>query len=199
MRIFYFVIALLLCCSFSPPEGPAPGRLRYSVLKDGKEIGKIVASRTVQGQKVVYLVQTDMNVKLILTQKVNYTSRSVYEQGRLIHSVAQSYVNGRLHQSCTTTFANNSYQIETNKGNWNHGRPIQYSGTLLYFREPGQIVQVFSEMSGQNNTVKRTSDHAYVLTDSRSKKQNKYLYKSGILEHATINHTLLDLEIQRIN
>lgn len=199
MRYSILFAALALLVSFAPPETPALTKLRYQVLKDGKAIGEIKATQIIQGNQVVYEVQTEMNIKVVLSQKVSYTSKAVYENGALQNANSKSYFNDKLHNSCVTALKGNRYWVKTDKSEFYLNRSITYSGVMLYFREPGSVTNVYSEMSGQENTMRKTGNGQYVLTNSKSKKQNRYWYRGGILDHASINHTLLDLEIQRVN
>jgi len=199
MRYSILFATLFLLVSFAPPETPALTKLRYKVLKDGKAIGEIKASQIIQGGQIVYEVQTEMNVKVVLSQRISYTSKAVYEDGVLQHANSKSYFNDKLHSTCITTLKGNRYWVTTDKDEFYVNRTITYSGVMLYFREPGSTTTVYSEMSGQDNTMRKTGNGQYVLTNSKSKKQNRYWYRGGILDHASINHTLLDLEIQRVN
>ena len=139
-----------------------------------------------------------MNLKILLNQKVNYSSRATYKQGFLHNGSSVAYVNDKLHNSCTTTWKDNRYEIRKDKNIIYHNRRFDYSGTLLYFHEPARTTHVYSEMAGQVNTIRNTGTNLYTLTDTKSKKQNKYRYRNGILEQAHIDHALIDLEIRRI-
>jgi len=70
---------------------------------------------------------------------------------------------------------------------------------MLYFKEAGNIKLIYSEMSGVDNTMSKTGEGQYILTNNKNKKQNKYWYRNGILERALINHSVIDIEIKRIS
>jgi len=199
MRHLILFISFLSLVSFAPPESPALSKLRYQVLKDGKAVGEIRATQIVQGEQIVYEVETQMDIKVLLSQKIRYTSRAVYQNGVLQNANSRSYVNDKQHNACVTALKGNRYWVKTDKDEFYINRSIAYSGVMLYFKEPGNTSLVYSEMSGQENGMRKTGSGQYVLTNSRSKKQNRYWYKGGILDHASINHTLIDLEIQRVN
>lgn len=198
MRLL-LLCTLLLLTTTAHAEVSAVSKLRYKITKDGKEIGYIKAERITEGENLIYEVETKMTIKVVLNQNVNYTSRAVYRGSTLQSSLSKSYVNGKLHQTCKTVFKNGRYFIKTNNNDAVIARDISYSGVMLYFQEPGSAALVYSEMSGYDNKVKKVGDATYILTNSKSGKQNHYWYKGGILDRATIDHLLADLEIQRVN
>jgi hypothetical protein len=199
MRQLLLISTLLVLVFVGLPAQAIAHTLKYKVYRDGKEIGYIRAVRSTQGEQVVYDVETHMTIKVLINQKVDYTSNAVYTNGILQSSSARSWVNDKVHHSCYTTLKGNKYIVKTDKDNLVINRLISYSGVLLYFREPGNVDRVFSEMSGQDNLMRKAGAGYYILTNSKSKKQNKYWYKGGMLDRAFINHTLIDIEIQRVN
>lgn len=198
MRIVLIFLAILLG-AFAPPN-PAINVLKYKVKQDGKDIGDVKATRVIQDGKVIYEVQTNINIKMLGTQKISYYSKATYQNGVLLNSVARSYLNNREHHSCFTTLKNNRYyEVKREDQTRTLQRVVKYSGSALYFSEPSGIQLVFSEMSGQDNLVRKAGEGHYLLSDAKSKKQNRYWYRGGILEKAAIKHSFVDLEIQRIN
>jgi hypothetical protein len=198
MRIVLIFLSLILG-SFAPPETPAVYTLKYKIKHDGKDIGDVKATRLIQDGKITYEVQTNMNIRLLGSQKVAYYSKAVYQNGILHSSIARSYLNDKQHQSCVTTLKNRYYEVKKDKDTRTFTRAVNYSGSLLYFAEPTGHQLVYSEMSGQDNGLKKAGEGYYVLTDAKSKKQNKYWYRGGVLEKAAIKHTFIDIEVHRVH
>jgi len=199
MRPLFSILTLFLLCSFSPPEAPAVAHLTYSILRDGKVVGQIKASRTIQGSKTYYEVETHMEIKVIVTQNIDYSSKAFFQDGVLQSSVSKSYLNQRLHNTCTTVLRGSKYEIKNDNAVSYIKKPVYYSGAMLYFKEPGNTSLVYSEMSGQENHMQKKAVGQYILTNSKSMKQNKYYYKNSFLDRAYIDHSMVDLEIQRVN
>jgi hypothetical protein len=199
MRTLFSIFSLLLLCSFSPPEAPSVAHLTYAVKRDGKVIGQIKASRTIQGNKTYYEVETHMEIKVLITQNIDYSSRAFYENGVLQNSVSKSYLNQKLHNTCSTLLRGGRYEIRNDDALDYRKKPVYYSGTMLYFKEPGNTTLVYSEMSGKENYMHKKAAGQYILTNSKSKNQNRYFYKNSFLDRAYIDHSMVDLEIQRIN
>ncbi|RYZ51175.1 MAG: hypothetical protein EOP49_12310 [Sphingobacteriales bacterium] len=196
---FLLIFLFFSITSFAPPENSGVANLRYLIYQDGKEIGEIKASRWNRDKQTHFEVKTSLNIRMLGSQKVTYSSHAVYQNAHLLQSVARSYLNDKLHHNCQVTLKSNRYEIKRDKNLSYLGRQIGYSGVMLYFKEPNGISQVFSEMTGQDNMMKRTGDGQYTMTDSKSKKQNRYVYRNGQLEKAYINHSFFDLEVRRVN
>jgi hypothetical protein len=197
----HFYVLLYAFFSFLSPPLPETGsttRLQYIVIKDGKRIGEIRATRAIEDNQTIYDVITTLSVKVLLKQDISYSSHSVYQNGILLAANAKSFLNNKLHHKCTTTWKVNKYEIRRDEDKHTLNRQVTYSGAQLYFKEPVGISNVYSEMSGHDNTMVRTGDHNYTLTDGKTRKKNKYMYKGGMLDHAFINHSLLDFEVQRV-
>lgn len=192
------ILLSLMCSSFLAPESNTIRTLKYKILKEGKPIGEVIAVRTLSGDEAEYDVETHMNLKLIINQKVDYTSKASFRNGILQNSVSRAFLNDRPHQSCTTKLRTGGYQVLLDHQEYFLKRQVSYSGTMLYFKEPSNVTLVYSEMSGQDNKMTHQGEGYYVLTNSRNRKQNQYWYKSGILDHAAINSSLVDIEIQRV-
>ena len=195
MRVILLITTLLIS-SFAPPEA-AVHQLRYRVKQDGKDIGEIRATRKFQDNRTFYDVETRLNVKMLGSQKVEYYLKAVYQNGMLLSSTAKSFLNEKLHHTCQTSLKNNRYEIRRDKESHTLSRALNYSGVMLYFQEPLNVHIVYSEMSGQDNFIRKASEGHYLMTDGKSKKQNRYWYRNGQLEKAFIKHTFVDLELVR--
>lgn len=194
MRLLLILLTVILL-----PATCLAVTLRYKVYKGGKEIGQIRAVKSVQGEKTTYVVETQMTVRVLLNQNIFYTSTAVYANGVLQQSEARSILNNKQHHSCSSILRDSRYIIKQNGEELVLNRLVRYSGVLLYFKEPGNNTMVFSEMYGADNTMRKAAAGHYILTDNKSKRQNVYWYKGGILDHAAINHSMMDLTIQRVN
>jgi hypothetical protein len=201
------ILYLLLFTAFTPPpDPPAITKLHYILKQEGRKVGDIYATRSGEETQQTYDVETKMQVKILVKQDISYSSKAVFSGGILQNSIARSYINQKLHHSVTTTWKGSLYEIlvtkkekEKEKDTDVLKRKVSYSGTMLYFKEPVAVGRIYSEMSGQDNLLQKTGEHEYTLTDVKTNKKNKYWYRNGVLDHAFINHTLIDLELRKAN
>lgn len=193
---------LLICCFFffSSFENGSNEilRLKYDILQNGQKIGEIRAKKSIIDGQTDYSLESEMNIKVVVKQLVSYNEQAIYKDGILQKSLFKSYVNNKMHKYCKITWNGSDYEIKKDYEISYHNKSISYSGIMLYFKEPFGITYTFSEMTGSYNKMNRIGEHEYTLTDSQSKKVNKYWYKDGLLSRAYINHTLIDLELKRV-
>lgn len=199
--LLYNILLTFLLSSFdpSPPEAPAVLNLKYILLHNGKQIGEVKARRVTQDNQVVFETSTKMTIKVILNQDINYNTYAMFQNGIMVSSKSKSYFNDKLYHTCTTQWKGKSYEIVKDNNKSSLGRQITYCGGMLYFQEPAGVSLAYSELAGVDNKIGKIGEHVYTLTDAKSKKVNKYWYKGGILDRAYINHTVLDVEVQRVN
>lgn len=197
--LLYSILLPVLLISFDPPptESPVVQNLRYILLHDGKQIGQVKARKVTQGNEVTYETETSMTIRVVLNQDIDYSTFATFQNGIMISSRSKSFFNNKLHHTCTTQWKGRYYEIVRDNNKSTLGRQVNYCGAMLYFKEPIGGSLAFSELAGLDNKINKIGDHIYTLTDSKSKKKNKYWYRGGILEKAYINHTLLDVEVRR--
>jgi hypothetical protein len=199
--LIYNILLTFLLSSFdpSPPEAPAVLSLRYILLHNGKQIGEVKAKRVTHDNQVTYETETKMTIKVILNQDINYNTYALFQNGIMVSARSKSFFNDKLHHTCNTQWKGKYYEIITDNDKSTLSRQIAYCGAMLYFKEPAGVSLAYSELAGVDNKIARIGDHIYTLTDAKSRKKNKYWYKGGILDRAYINHTVLDVEVQRVN
>jgi hypothetical protein len=199
MLVYSFLLTFLLT-SFdpAPPESPSVFHLKYILLHDGKQIGSVKARSVTQGNQVIYETETQMTIRVVMNQDIDYSTTATFQNGIMVSSKSKSFFNNKLHHNCTTQWRGKHYEIKRDNNRTTLARQINYCGGMLYFKEPVGVSLAYSELAGLDNKINKVGDRAYTLTDSKSKKVNKYWYKGGILEHAYINHTLLTVEVKRV-
>ncbi len=200
MFAYNFLLAFLLT-SFdpSPPESPVVLNLNYILLHDGKQIGAVKVRKITKDNLVVYETETHMTVRVLVNQDIDYSTSATFQNGIMVSSRSKSFFNDKLHHTCVTQWKGKYYEITRDKDKSTLSRQVTYCGGMLYLKEPVGVNLAYSELAGLDNKINKIGDRNYTLTDSKSKKINKYWYKGGLLDHAYINHTLLDVEVQRVN
>ena len=173
-------------------------KMEFAVYQEYKRIGTITARKTTEEDISVYEVETRLSFRLLMPQRLVYTSRAVYKGSVLQSSTAKSWLNDKLHHSCTTSRKGDGYEVQNDKEQSHHAGKISYSGVLLYFFEPKTVSKVFSEMTGQMNSLHAQGSGKYELVDSKSKRKQTYIYQNGHLQQAILTHVLLDLSVKRI-
>ena len=153
----------------------------------------IVAGRTI-GSLKVFDNQTKDNVEThriessfkILFYRGKYSTQTNFVQGKLVSAVCAHEVNGDLKEKTQTKSSVKSlYEIlfsgedSDDKPRKEFNSPINNTVTSLYYKEPVNISQVYSERYGQMCSVKKISDGNYGVSLPDGK-QGVYTYKNGL-------------------
>jgi hypothetical protein len=195
-----FLYLILLVGLLDPlPETQQPKQLRYHLYSKNEKVGEIIARKTVSGNTVRYETSTTMTIRIVFKQDFDYRVVTTFRDGALLESIGNSNLNKKPHSSCKTQWTRGKYEIIKDEGLLEINRQITYTGSMLYFQEPPVSGTVFSELNGHENKIRVIASHQYLLTDARTKKENRYYYKNGILETANIDHALVSLELRRVH
>lgn len=132
-----------------------------------------------------------------------YSVQSNYHSGKLLNSVAAYYVNGTLKERTQTQGkAQPLYQVlfsgedAPKPGKKDLNYPIIHTITSLYYKEPVNVKEVYSERFAQMCGVKKLPDGTYsvALPDG---KEGIYTYKNGQCRHVITHLAGFKLKIER--
>lgn len=180
MRSFWLVCAILLAAI---PSGAISQTSFYDVIVAGRNIGSL----KVFGDEIVNNVEThriESSFKVFFYSG-KYSIQSNFSNGKLVSSVAAHHVNGDLKERTQTKSTTHPlYEVlfsgadapKNDKKELNY--PISSTVTSLYYKEPINIKEVYSERFAQMCSVKKLSDGNYGVSLPDGK-QGIYTYKNG--------------------
>ncbi|MES2731312.1 MAG: DUF6134 family protein [Bacteroidota bacterium] len=163
--------------------------MKYDVFLNDKLIGGLDIKRNTKDGLTYYLMRSDVNFRFLFKMTLNYTFETTYQNEMLIAGTTQNVMNDNVKSSSKVTWNGNHYllQVDNDRSVLKNKR-INYSMVSLYFQEPRQIAQVFSERYARFLPIKPLSDHRYELVMPDGKK-NYYSYVNGICQSVEVNHT----------
>lgn len=172
----------------------------YEIKALGTEIGSATVSKHISGDTTYYLTQSLLEVNLLIKKiRMEVINRTNYYGGQLISSEAHVVVNGEIHTSSSVVWQDPKYLIRINgEEKVPINFPVVYSGTLLYFHEPSDIQQAFSETSGLFMRVEKEKEGQYTVTDLNNNRDMLHQYEDGVLTNIKIKHPLLTVSINLI-
>ncbi|MRH99447.1 hypothetical protein GH721_02780 [Kriegella sp. EG-1] len=169
--------------------------LNYDIIIKEKIVGTLKATKYSKDDKVIYQSTTTIKTRFITEIAVNYNYDVIFEKNIMKKSQVVIEVNNKTHANTQTKWTNNNYEITKNDKLENVIQDeITYSTILLYFNEPLEIDQCFSEQDGSFNKLLPLGNHSYKKINSK-RKENIYNYNNGRLERASIDGGLVDFEI----
>ncbi len=155
----------------------------YTVIVAGRTVGSLkVYNYELKNSVETHRIESDFK---FLFYSGKYSIQSNYANGRLLGSVAAHYVNGDLKEKTQTkSTVNPLYQVlfsgedapKIDKKDLNFH--ISSTITGLYYKEPVNVKEVYSERFGQMCSLKKISDGKYGVTLPDGK-EGIYSYKNG--------------------
>ena len=169
--------------------------LAASVSKGQAVYDVIVAGRTIGSLKVfddganenVKQHRIESNFK-IMFYKGKYATETNYSEGKLVSATCAHHVNGDLKEKTLTKSASKtSYDVlfsgedGKDKPKTTFNMPINSTITGLYYKEPINVTEVYSERYGKMCNVKKLSEGKYGVTLPDGK-QGIYSYKNCLCQ-----------------
>lgn len=158
----------------------------YDVIVAGRTIGllKVFADAS-SGDTETQRIESDFK---ILFYSGKFSTQSSFVEGKLVNAVSAHQVNGDLKEKThTKSVAQSSYTVSFSgedgdkKSSKAFSEPIVNTVTGLYYKEPVNINEVYSERYAQMCAVKKLSEGNYGVTLPDGK-QGVYTYKNGLCQ-----------------
>lgn len=162
----------------------AKGQNVYDVIVAGRTIGSLKVFEE-KGKDNTETHRIESAFK-IMFYKGTYSTQTSYVQGKLVSASCSHHVNGDLKEKTTTKSSTRSlYEVlfsgedVEDKPAIAFNSPINSTITGLYYKEPVNINEVYSERYGKMCAIKKLAEGKYgvVLPDG---KQGIYSYKNGL-------------------
>ncbi|CAG5069219.1 hypothetical protein DYBT9623_01955 [Dyadobacter sp. CECT 9623] len=158
----------------------------YDVIVAGRTIGslKVFDDKGIDN-KETHRIESDFKV---MFYKGKYATQTDYVQGKLVSATCSHHVNGDLKEKTLTKSSTKSlYEImfsgedAEDKPKMVFNSPISSTITGLYYKEPVNVSEVYSERYGKMCSVKKLSDGKYGVSLPDGK-QGIYSYKNGLCQ-----------------
>ena len=173
---FLFVLITLLSHRICMAE-----TLHYDVVKDNKKVGYFQIGRATANNEVVIRSESTVRVSMLFTIEVIDKMYAVFRNNILHTATIYRTLNGNVRVNNLTQWQNGKYALSTkddmNKGAFVH--TIRFTTVSLYFEEPFNLTEVYSEKFQRMVSVKSIGLHKYQLTlpDGNTA---KYTYVNGL-------------------
>lgn len=151
----------------------------YKVESSDKLVGKISATRSVDGDFVQYDITSEVVMTILFEIKVEYKLQATYKNDILVSSSATVYLNGRTQSDMNCERTGDHYTLVSDGHTTRIYEDIKWSSAKLYFNKPDDVRKIFSETDGTFKDLSKTSDGKYILKDpEKDSNMNTYSYSS---------------------
>lgn len=181
----YFTLFLITSILFVSNSSKAQHNV-YDVIIGGRTIGLLkVFGGDAKSDMETQRIESDFKV---LFYSGKFSTQASFVDGKLVNAVSAHQVNGDLKEKTQTkSLDKSSYSVSFSgedgekKSSKEFSEPIFNTVTSLYYKEPVDIKEVYSERYAQMCSVKKISEGNYGVTLPDGK-QGVYTYKNGLCQ-----------------
>lgn len=173
--------ALLLVLVFSHTEAAysQPSNHSYEIIRHGRNIGSLTASRETVNGATMYTLAGTSKVKLLIDLTIRTLLQETEVGGVLISYKNTQHVNDYDRMNKFGIFRTGVHEYrEGNSLKRVHTGPVECTVASLYFREPTNQTAVFSEGEQQFVKLIPLGNHSYQLLFKDNGKTT-YSYRNG--------------------
>ena len=167
---------------------------KYLVYKGHKEIGVLTINKKNISDEEHFRIESDATFRVVFEFSTQFTMDAVFKAGKLKSSYTKNILNDSERESTLIELENGRYKrvIDGEDLDYLEIKHPEYSMAHLYYKEPKNMSEVFSERFGEFLSIKEINPSEYELTlpDGRT---NIYTYKNGRCSEVKVNHMLATL------
>jgi hypothetical protein len=184
-QVVFTLVILLLLLSFVL----GAQSLNYKVMRKGSEIGWVSVEKKIDSNAAVISFASEIKTSLILTFSSVGKEISEFRNGTLHHSYFYRKMNGKIKADRHTRLNGNNYEVENNSEKIKLGiAPVTYNTLCMYFQEPLDRKQVYSDNYQCFLDIKKGSGGGYTITSSDGT-SNSFYYTRGVCYRVEIKST----------
>ncbi len=189
----YFLLLFLITASFVHAQ-----TMEYDIYRDDDRIGEITVKKNTNGDRVSYSANSQSNFRVVLFSNELETNLSAdYENNELVSCSSKNILNGKIRNHASMKKQGGQYSIfkHPDEKYLKKDSPIRNSTVLLYYSEPVNIKQVYSENYLELCPIKPLGNHSYELVLPGGK-INHYIYENGKLVEIKVFRSFVDLSFR---
>lgn len=154
-------------------------KISFSVIRNESSIGFIDIEKTIIDKTTTYIINSEVNAKVILNFNAIGKEKSIYNEDTLIYSSVYRKLNDKVKLNQSLSLNNGKYILKIkDRKETLHFDVINRNFVTLYFFEPKGISQVYSDKYKEMVKITPISEGNYkvILPDNST---NIYHYKNG--------------------
>ncbi len=161
----------------------------YKVMRNGSEIGWVSLVKQTDSNTATISMESEIKAKFLFTFSSAAREVSEFRDGRLWHSYFYRRVNGNVKADRNTQLSGNSYEVnERSEKTRLDILPVTFNTLCLYFQEPVDLQQVYSDNQQSFLDIRKENDGAYTISfpDGTT---NSFYYISGVCYKVKVEST----------
>lgn len=170
----------------------------YNINVKGKKVGEINAHRSINENKITYIVNSISKVHFFGEITVSTHLIVDFKNGILESSKYTIYKDNKHYDHSFIIRNNNKYIIERNDKRSILKGVIKNCTAQLFFEKPNNLFKIFGELEGVYKDISELDENTFIMTNKRGHHNNIYTFENGILKKGVIDYFLFDFEIIRV-
>lgn len=194
MSVIQLVIMVMTVSSLSAQKM----NLNYKVVHNSNQIGWIKLQKVDSAGNSSILLNSEIKRRIIFLLSVVEKQQVSFDDGAMTTSFIFRKVNQDVKMNRHTTFKGSHYEVKDQKSLERVMiKRIHYNLLSMYFREPVNISEVYSDTFRRLLAIepKGNSSYKVKLPDGNN---NYYYYVNGICSRIVIEHSLFTIEFIRV-
>jgi hypothetical protein len=175
LRVSLFAF-MFFSCAFMYAQ-----KYTYDVMLFGKKIGQTTVERIERADgEVLYKLRSSSEAQILFTKKTSeMLSDVMYKDGIMWSSYVKNVKDG-VTEVVKVIREKTQYVIDRGEEVLKVSTPVKMSSILLYYQEPHQNLNIFSERLGRFCEFKKTAEGVYECKLDNGV-NNIYKYRNGVL------------------
>jgi sterol desaturase/sphingolipid hydroxylase (fatty acid hydroxylase superfamily) len=190
------ILVVLFCISWGFTAASQQVKLHYAIMHGNSKIGWMNIEKTDSSNVSLIKLESEIKKRMITLFTFSEKQESAFQNGLLIRSYVYQKVNNEIKIDQQTAYTGSQYIVRKTK-NEEHLtiNEIYYTQLCLYFFEPVNIKQVYSDFSHSLLAIKKNKDGMYQLTLPDGN-LNYYRYVNGVCTYVKMVRSLFTIEFK---
>ena len=169
--------------------------MSYSIINKGDTVGQMQITKRIAGEDIFFMVASTVQTKMLMNIKVNVQEEAHYRKGELLSSSSKRFVNDKPKGEKRTERNGDGYLItDGDKQDKLNQKSILYDFCMLYFKEPVNTKEVYSNYFQKNLPIQVQNNHTYEI-DLPEGGQNIYYYTNGTCSRVDIHNAFYNSQM----
>jgi hypothetical protein len=177
MKILFAVCFIYFHSGFAQPGQPI--QAEFIVLRNNEEVGTLIVYQMQEGITTTYTLTSTVRIQALLTLHIRENIINEFENGVLISSMHTREINDFNSIDRVVTKSGEDYVCRDET--LSHlSSPIRFSIVSLYFHEPRNLYEIYSESFREMISMEKIKPGSYSLL-LPNQNRTEYHYENGIL------------------
>ncbi len=194
-RRFWLNLFITLIMASLPGCSNAQSKiLNYKVVQNNDTIGWMKLEKKDSVNAYCILLNSEIKKRLVFMLNIFETQQAFFENGVMKRSYVYRKINDNTKVNKLTIYRNDHYEINKDKSSAQvKFNKIAYNQLSLYFFEPMNISEVYSDNYEQYLKIKKNGKNCYLIEFPDGNK-NYYNYINGVCSRVRIEHGFFTVE-----